>query len=806
MKKPSEPDNDIPKVTALVKPVETFAPSSYYGYDLDGEGEKGGYSRLHDYLRSARKRIWLILGIMTVITTLAAFYMMRQPDVYEAKANIQVDLEVSNPVLGSIKSNAFILNAPSQDPGYFNTQLQILSSASLLSRVVKTLDLENNRAFTNPQSAQNRSTWDSLKRMFGFNKKTAEEDKSRLVERLPRNDSLAPATSREDIAEMNRLSPYVERLQGALTVKQINDTRLIEIRFKHADPQVAAKVINAIADAFAYSNLERKTETSDKAGDFLQKRIIELQSEIRRGEETLINYAKNHQIISLDASQNTVVDRLSGLNKQLMEAENERKLAESAYRASQAPGAAEALAEESAKHAAEAETKLIELRQRRADLLVEYTEKVPDIKQIDEQIAELENQAKESRRKAVAVVTTNLATRYRQALASEESLRKSFNEQRGETLTQNEAAVNYRIIQQEIETNKGLLEGLLQRAKENDVVVAGTPNNIHVVDYATLPKAPVGPKRLEGVGLALLLSFVLGIALARYLEYLDDTIHTSDDVEKILRLPALAVIPAIGSSARRRLLSTVTALQKRNGNGNVYHEELLLNVDARSPLSEAYRHLRTSILLSSAGGAPQTLLITSSQPAEGKTTTAVNTALILEQTGASVLVIDGDMRRPRLHSIFGMENQRGLSTILASKMSEDEMVDLIERHESTGVHVLTAGTIPPNPAELIGSERMERLITVLKGKFTHIILDSPPIASFTDSVLISSLVDGVLLVVHGDHASRAIVRRSRQMLHDVGAKIFGVVLNNVHLSSDDYYYSYYQKYYKAEDSVNSIAS
>ncbi len=801
MKEQIEPGNNIPKVTALAK-AESFIPSSYYSYD-QGEGDKGGYSRLHDYLRSARKRIWLILGIMVVITALAAFYMARQPDVYEAKANVQVDLEVSNPVLGSIKSNSFILNAPSQDPGYFNTQLQILSSANLLGRVVKTLDLANNRAFVNPQSVQDRSTWDSFKRMAGFGKKTAPDDQNKLVERLPLNESLAPATSREDIVEMNRLSPYVETLQRSLTVKQINDTRLIEIRFKHSDPQVAAKVINGIADAFAYSNLERKTETSDKAGDFLQKRIIELQSEIRRGEETLINYAKNHQIISLDASQNTVVDRLSGLNKQLMEAENERKLAESAYRASQAPGAAEALAEESAKLAAEAETKLIELRQKRADLLVEYTEKVPEIKQIDEQIAELEKQAKNSRQQAVTVLTTNLATRYRQAFAAEQALRKSFNEQRGETLTQNEAAVNYRIIQQEIETNKGLLEGLLQRSKENDVVVAGTPNNIHVVDYATVPKAPVGPKRLEGIGLALLLSFVLGIAFARYLEYLDDSIHSSDDVEKILHLPALAVIPSIGNSARRRLLSTVTSLQMKSD----FQSELLIDSDARSPLAEAYRHLRTSILLSSAGGAPQTLLVTSSQPAEGKTTTAVNTALILQQTGASVLLIDGDMRRPRLHSIFGLDNQTGLSTILSSKMNDAEMLALVERHDASGVYVLTAGTIPPNPAELIGSETMQRLISTLKQKFTHIIIDSPPIASFTDSVLIASLVDGALLVVHGDHASRAIVRRSKQMLHDVGAKIFGVVLNNVSIAPNDYYYgTYYQQYYKGDESMNSIGS
>jgi capsular exopolysaccharide synthesis family protein len=806
MKKPSELSIDRPETQALAKPADPTVSSPYYGYDLDSDSEQGAYSRLHDYLRSARKHVWLILGIIVVGSTLVAFYMARQPDVYEAQARVQVDLEATNSALGAMKSNSFILNVPSQDPTYFNTQMQILTSAGLLGRVVKTLDLEHNRAFLSPQSVESRSTWQSFKRMIGLGKKQVEEQQNRELQRIA-TDSLAPATSRDDLAEINRLSPYVESLQGRLSVKQINETRLIELHFKHADPQVSAKILNAVADAFVYSNLERKTETSDKAGDFLQKRIIELQTEIRTGEERLINYAKNHQILSLDANQNTVVDRLAGLNKQLLDAENERKLAEASYRASLAPGAAEALAEGSAKQAGEAETKLNELRQKRAQLLVEYKEKYPEIEEIDQQIVVLEKQLKDSRGRATTTLTTNLETRYRQALAREQSLKAAFDKQRAETLTQNEAAVNYRIIQQEIETNKGLLEGLLQRSKENDVIMAGTPNNIHVVDYATVPKSPVGPKRLQGLLLAALVALVFGIALARYLDYLDDTIHTSDDVEKLLRLPALAVIPAMAGSARRRLLSTVTALQKRNGNGS--HPELLLNIDSASPLAEAYRHLRTSILLSSAGGAPQTLLVTSSQPGEGKTTTAVNTALILEQTGATVLVIDADMRRPRLHSIFDLKNHRGLSTILASKMSETEMLEVIKQHEASGIYVLTSGAIPPNPAELIGSEQMERLIAVLKNRFTHIVLDSPPIASFTDSVLISSLVDGVLLVVHGDVASRAIVRRSRQVLQDVGAKIFGVVLNNVTLRpSDYYYYKYYNSryYHRAEEDASSASS
>jgi len=808
MKESSELVNNLPERQAVGRAVAySSAQPPRYGYDEADETEQSGYSRLHDYWRSARKHLWLILGIMLLITTLAAFYMARQPDVYEATARVQVDLEVNNPALGSIKSNSFILNTPFQDPTYFNTQLQIISSAGLLGRVVKTLDLEHNQDFLRPQSVQNLSTWESMKHMLGLGKKETGDKSQDGMEHLQIADSLAPPTSREDLVEVNRLAPYVENLQSRLSVKQMTETRLIEVRLKHADPRVAAKLVNAIADAFVYSNLERKTETSDRAGDFLQKRIIELQTDIRSGEERLINYAKNHQILSLDASQNTVVDRLAGLNKQLLEAENDRKLAEASYKASLAPGAAEAQAEASAKQASDIEAKLTELKQKRTQLLVEYTEKYPEVKELDQQIVMLEKQSKDLRAHATSVVKTNLDTQYRQALAREQALRDAFDKQRGETLTQNEAAVNYRIIQQEIETNKSLLDGLLQRSKENDVMVAGTPNNIHIVDYAPVPKGPVGPRRLQGIALALLLSFVFGIVLARYLEYLDDAIHTSEDVEKLLRLPALAVIPSMGGLTRRRLLPTVTALQRRHADPGS-NPELLLNTPARSPLAEAYRHLRTSVLLSSAGGAPQTLLVTSSQPAEGKTTTAVNTALILEQTGARVLVIDADMRRPRVHTIFGMDNETGLSTILASKMNEAEMLNLIDQHEASGLYILTAGAIPPNPAELIGSEEMQRLIGLLKSSFTHIVIDSPPIASFTDSVLLSSLVDGVLLVVHGGQATRGIVRRSRQVLQDVGAKIFGVVLNNVTLQPNDYYYKYYNQgyYYKSEDDASSVAS
>jgi len=221
---------------------------------------------------------------------------------------------------------------------------------------------------------------------------------------------------------------------------------------------------------------------------------------------------------------------------------------------------------------------------------------------------------------------------------------------------------------------------------------------------------------------------------------------------------------------------------------------LLITADPRSPLAEAYRHLRTSILLSTAGRAPRSLLITSSLPSEGKTTTATNTAISLAQTGARVLIIDADMRRPRLHSVFNIENGNGLSTLLSSELTDHEIDAAVKQDEKSKLFLLTSGPIPPNPAELIGSEQMAKLLRMLMAKFNHVVLDSPPISSFTDGVLIASMVDGVILVVHAGRSSRQVVRRSSQMLHEIGAKIFGVVLNNVNLNAKDNYY-YYQSYY-----------
>jgi capsular exopolysaccharide synthesis family protein len=801
---------DLEKPQAAAPPAHPLAGYSSYR-DMEGAEE----NHFREYLHAVRKHMWLIIGLTLIVTAGAAVYVAQKPDIYTAQTRVQVDLE-SNPGAGTTKNGTIVINGQSTDPAYFNTQLQNLTSPGLLRRVVKTLDLEHNQAFLRPSVGKERSTWQNFLRMLGLQRKTPDEQKGKEPYNLPLTGTVAPATARADLIEAKKLDPFVRLLQASLTVGQVKetrassynkDTRLIEITFTHGDPQVAAKVVNAIADTFVLSNLEKKTETNATAGDFLQKRVAELQADIRSDEEKLVNYAKTHQILSLDGSQNTVVERLAGLNQQLLQAENERKDAEAAYRAAQAPGAASALAEKDGKSKEDVEAKLAALKEKRSQLLVNNTEEWPEVKEVNQQIDTLEKQVGESKTRATTVVTTNLETRYRQALARERAIRADFDRQRGETLTQNESAINYRIIQQEIETNKQLLDGLLQRSKENDVVLAGTPNNIYVADYALASDYPIGPQRLRGVVMALFLSLAGGVGLAIFLEYINDSVRSTEDVDRWLRLPSMGVIPAVGGFRKRRLLPS-RALARLNGHGSEA-PELLVNAESRSALAEAYRHLRTSVLLSTPGHAPKTLLVTSSIPSEGKTTTAVNTALSLAQTGASVLVMDADMRRPRLHAIFELNNGRGLSNILSDDLSEAEILSMIHRHEETGLNILTSGAIPPNPAELIGSEQMRHLIKTLEGTFTHIIIDTPPVGSFTDGVLAATLVDGVLLVVHSGKTSRGVARRTKQLLQDVGAKVFGVILNNVNLREHDYYYyrNYYSRsYYHADaDAAEDVA-
>lgn len=774
--------------------------------------------QLLDYWRAIRKRLWLVIGIAVLITTLSAVYMARKPNIYLAAAVVQVDLEQANPDLVSSDRR---MAAATNDPSYFNTQLQLLNSESLLRRVVKEHNLDANPDFQPERSGESFSPLRAILKTVGLSNETTRKETKGIGEVSPSANSTL--MSSEAIAEAVRLAPYVETLQKNLGIDPvrearatIKDTRLIEVSFRHQNPELAAFVVNGIVETFSRANQEKRSGTSRKTNDFLDERIAGLQSEIKANEMKLVAMKKDARVINTDGDQTIVIERLSGLNKQRLEAENLRKNAEAQYNSiSKSPESIKSYAEEqSARYITERENdirtlvnetqkKIADLKAQRARLLQEYQESAYEVQEVTTQINSLEESIAQElkknkedledyRNRTAKAIIDNLRTRYLSAKQQEEKILASYNEQYNQAQGQGQAAVSIKLLEQDIETKKGFYKNLTEQQSSNDVAARGTDNNISVAEIAIPPDTPVAPRRLTTVLAALFLSTLFGMGLALFLEYLDDTIRTTEEIEIHLQLPALAAIPTIDSMPKRRLLLV-------GGSGNeesdaAAQSQLLIHSDSRSALAEAYRQLRTSILLSTAGHAPKSLLVTSSLPAEGKTTTATNTAISLAQTGAKVLIIDADMRRPRLHSVFNISNAKGLSTILSSDATEQEMLEVIQQDEATKMYLLPSGPVPPNPAELIGSEQMAHFMKTMQGVFTHVVVDSPPIASFTDGVLIASMVDGVILVVHAGKSSRQVVRRSRQLLQDVGAKILGVVLNNVNLRSQDNYY-YYQSYY-----------
>ncbi len=353
-------------------------------------------------------------------------------------------------------------------------------------------------------------------------------------------------------------------------------------------------------------------------------------------------------------------------------------------------------------------------------------------------------------------------------------------------------------LENEIQTNRNLLNSRVQQQKELELAIQnGRPDNLSISTRAIRPDMPIGPQRTRNIFIAFVLTLSMGIGLAFLLDYLDDSVKTSDDIGKNLGLPTLALVPhhsLLGKKSKNKASEDATVASST---------ALVTITDNRSAIAEAYRHLRTSLLFSSAGKPPQTILVTSSQPSEGKTTTAINTAIALAQSGADVVIIDCDLRRPRLHSHFGMDNTTGLTNYISGERNLDNIIKPYPTFPK--LKVITSGPIPPNPAELLGSNDMKDIIRDLKGKYKHIIIDSPPAISFTDASILSTLTDGVIVVAMANKSSLQLLKRVKQRFNSIGAKVFGVVLNGIRPDSFEYgYYGYGYEYgYEYEEGEDS---
>ncbi|HET7112957.1 MAG TPA: polysaccharide biosynthesis tyrosine autokinase [Pyrinomonadaceae bacterium] len=739
-------------------------------------------SQIRDYLFIVLKRKWLILSLCLVVTSLVAIQMFRQPSIYEAVTTIRIQQKVP-----SVLQTRDLVVTGQSDPNFWGTQIKLLESPTLARQVALSLDLQHNPNFFGGQSQG--GVFSALRRMVSGDEKkrsgpspaVAPAGLSVVGEAQMKDDPLSPE-------ELAALEPYEDAIIGGESIDGIVGTNLFKIKYVHTDPELAQKVANTIAEVFRSNNIERSTANSTKAEDVLQREIAAQQDKIRNDTEALFNYARQTGLPPIaDQALDVEAQRLASLSNQVLEAQNRRQAAQAAWLSANASQDKLTVPDvQKSERVAGLQDRISGLEERLAALKVTYTDDWPEVKKTKVSIERLKEELKSEANEAIGSLKAQLDT----AIDHERNIQKRYLAQRSITDQQTRDRIEMAAYTQRLEANKQYLTVLQQKYREVQIAQGDKGSEVNIESYSRVPRSPVGPPRVRNVLIAFILSLVAGIGLAFLLDFLDDTVKSLDDVDRYVHLPALAMIPASRGGAKLKGLAPVHA-------GSSETTALAMIDDVRSPIAESYRHLRTSLLLSSAGQPPKTILVTSSQPSEGKTTTAINTAFMLAQTGAEVLIIDCDLRRPRLHTQFEVANSKGLTTWLSGERELDNLLQVYPK--TPNLKILTSGPVPPNPAELLGSEEMRRLLGQLSERFAHIIIDSPPAISFTDASILSTMVDGVMLVVHGGRSSRAVVRRAKQQLLDVGAHIFGVVLNNVKLEQQDYYYSgYYSNYYSTE--------
>ena len=768
----------IPASRDLDRTLTELAQTKPYGkYDRYSGAQTD--THLREYLFVILKRKWLIISLVLVVTSMITIQAYRQPSIYEAATTIRIEAKPQSP----LQTGQIVINT-APDPSFWNTQLKLLENPSLARQVILTLNLQKDPSFLGGQAQS--SIFASLKRIFS-REKPAVAPTRKATESQPIGEQQMQE-HQFTAEELTMLEPYEDAITGNLTVEPVLGTSLVNIRYRHTDPALAQRIANTLADVFVTNNVERQEVGNSKAEVLVMEEIAKYQDKIKKEGDARFAFARDHDLpLGLDSGSNLEVQRSQTYSAQLLAAENDRRSFTAAYEAAKsAPDLFSNPEVQKDERILKLREKISDLKDKRTSLLAKYTAEWPEVKQVESQIAALEAELA----KAPLEVLASMRARADAAAAHQKSLEAAYLKQHNITTQQTKNIVQLSQMTQELTTDQQYLNTLMQKRREMSATSSQGGTNVSVSNYGRLPREPVGPARLRNITIALVLSLLAGIGLAFLLDFLDDTLKSVDDVDRYIHLPALALIPAARSEKRLR---GAGPSPKPNGT-----TALAMVTDVRSPVAEAYRHLRTSLLLSSAGTPPKTILVTSSQPSEGKTTTAINTAFMLAQTGAEVLIIDCDLRRPRLHAHFNLSNARGLTNCLSGESNELE--SLIQTYDKQpNLKMLPSGPIPPNPAELLGSEEMRRLLVTLSEKFAHIIVDSPPAISFTDASILSTFVDGVILVVHGGRSSRAVVRRAKQQLLDVGAHIFGVVLNNVKLESHDYYNAgYYSGYYRSD--------
>jgi capsular exopolysaccharide synthesis family protein len=667
---------------------------------------------------------------------------------YRAQARIYIETEQATQ--GDLKEQVVSYEDP--EP-YYQTQYRILQGRDLARRAVKRLHLE-----TVPEFNGRGPTPTKLTQMIDI-------VKARIFS--PFGSPAKPQAPVHPPDENALADAFLSRIQ----VSPVRSSRLVDVLFTAADPVFAAKAVNVLAEEYVSQNLAFRLQNTEKELQFLTTEVSRQQRVVEDRERQLANYREQQNAMSLEDRQNIIVSSLNQVNDAVTRIRTEKAQKEALWHQVQA---AQTIEEKEAITAIGLNTNVQQIKQRKADLeqrraqlLQRYGEKHPDVQQVEKQLAEVNQQMNVEIQKAIDAIKSD----YEQAVAQERALNADLDAKKDEAADLSRKNIDYSVLQREAESDRQVYETLLQREKELRVVSNSRANNVRLLDRAEVPGAPFTPDVRRGWLLALLFGLGGGVATAFAIDYLDDTVKTPDDIRWRLKVHFLGMVPKVRGNARPLLSDAVPAA-----------------------FGEAFRALRTALVIRTGSNDARIVAMTSAQPLEGKTTTAVNTALALAIGGARVLLIDADMRRPSVHKTLRIENLTGLSEVLSG---EARMREAVQKTVHPNLLCVTAGSPPSNPSELLSSERMKALLQQLEaGPFDWVIIDTPPVLAVTDAVILAPMVSAVTFVVGSEMTRWRLAERAIETLQSGNPRSIAAVLNRVDLERNRYYYSrYYGNHY-----------
>jgi succinoglycan biosynthesis transport protein ExoP len=710
---------------------------------------------LKEYWSVIYRRRLFILAIMAAVLLLVLTATLIQTPTYKATSLLQIERESTRVVDFDDVNPA----ERSGDKDFYTTQYELLKSHSLAERVITDLNL----APQSDPSQQGLLAW--VMRLF--------EDKE--------VDSFATVEQAGQLKASSDKIDKVNAFLSSLSIEPVRNSRLVKVSFVSPDPVLAARITNTYAQSFISMNLEKRFEANAYAKTFLEDRLLQVKAKLEEAERAQVEYARQNDIFSFDKEGGTTSGQnLQEFNVAMAKAEQERIKAESLYSQINA---------QSSNLPRELENNLIQqLKSERARIESDYQDKLktfkPNYPAMQEMTARI-NEITMQINKEIASVRTAVKSSYEAAQRQESMLRSKLSESKGEVLDQQSRSIQFNILKREADTNRQLYDGLLQRLKEVSVAGGVGANNIMVVDKADIPNNRFKPNIKLNLLIGLLLGTFAGIGLAFFIEYLDDTFKSGDDIERSLGLPLLGIIPDVEG-----FTSIADVLRHVNDEAS------------RSAMAEAFRSVRTALQFSTSEGAPKVLGITSSHMSEGKSTTSLSLAINFVQCGYSVLLIDADLRKPSLHKAFGIDNKVGLTNHLVglSPLSE-----IIYHTKIDQLFFVPTGLLPPNPAELLQGSKMRELIEDAKTKFDLVIFDGPPILGIADALILGNAVDRLLLVIRAGTTERSVVKTALKRLRMARVNPIGCILNKLDHKRLSYGYGYHYSYYAYGTTPNELS-